>query len=202
MEFVIFDTEYTTWEGCNKNGWHDWQKKEVVQIVALKVSADDLSVIEEFSYFIKPKFNPILSDYFINLTKIDNVTIQEKGVDFEFVYNKFKDFVGDLVVYSHGWSLATTGIADGEVLNENLEYYGLKDDNKPNYVNIAPWFMKEYKMRNISIQKQCSGEIAKLLGCEGEISHLGLSVHNALYDTYSILAGLKYLGFNFEKEAA
>ncbi len=86
MEFIIFDTEYTSWEGCNLNGWRDWQKKEIVQIAALKVDGKTLEVIEKFNIYVKPKINPILSDYFVQLTGITNEKLAEFGIDFQSAY--------------------------------------------------------------------------------------------------------------------
>lgn len=37
MSFVIFDTEYASWRSCQENGWTGNQKKEIVQLSALKI---------------------------------------------------------------------------------------------------------------------------------------------------------------------
>ena len=66
MAFVIFDTEYTSWQGCQEHGWHGKHKREIVQIAAIKVS-NDLRVLDTFNVLCKPNLNPILSDYFIKL---------------------------------------------------------------------------------------------------------------------------------------
>lgn len=199
MTFVIFDTEYTSWKGCLENGRADWQKEEIVQIAALKVDELTLEVVSEFNVYIKPVINPVLSDYFINLTGITNEKLADEGIDFVTAYQQFCEFAGEDVCYSHGWSLSTNDIADGEVMNENLAYNRLSDHKTPCYRNIAPWFKKQYAEKNIPIIKQCSGEIAKLLGCDEELRKLGLDTHNALYDVYSILSGLKFFGFRNEQ---
>lgn len=199
-EFIIFDTEFTTWEGCIVHGWNDWQKREIVQISALKVDADTLEVVGEFNAYVKPQINPVLSDYFVNLTGLTNQLIQEKGVPFEQMYWQFREFVGDLVCYSHAWTSDLASIADGSVMRENLELLGLKDDNEPNYANIVPWFRKMYAENDINIKTQNSGAIAKLLRHEDELASLELDEHNAIYDCYSILLGIKH--FNSKDLAA
>ena len=78
MSFVIFDTEYTTWPGCQENGWIGKQKKEIVQIAAIKVT-DQLKVIDEFNALCKPVINPVLSDYFTKLTHITNEQVEKYG---------------------------------------------------------------------------------------------------------------------------
>lgn len=191
MSFIIFDTEYTTWPGCQENGWKGNQKKEIVQIAALKVS-DKLDVIDEFNALCKPVINPILSDYFTELTHISNTQIKKYGELFSSVYKKFETFIGNDLCYSHAWGCDYINEADGKIMNENVLLNHLSIAKKVTYRNIAPVFVELYKKHNINIKSQCSGEIAKLLGIEKNMGHLKLDTHNAFYDTYSILEGLKF----------
>ena len=191
MSFIIFDTEYTTWPGCQENGWKENQKKEIVQIAAIKVS-DQLDVIGKFNALCKPIINPILSDYFIQLTHITNETVQKYAKSFSSVYQKFESFVGDNICYSHAWGADYLNEADGKIVKENIILNKIPFSDKITYRNIAPIFAQLYKDNNIKIQNQCSGQIAKLLGIEKNMEHLKLDTHNAFYDTYSILEGLKF----------
>ncbi len=192
MHFIVFDTEFTSWRGCQENGWNDWQKKELVQIAAIKVDSKTLDVVDTLNLYIKPKFNPVLSDYFINLTKITNEIINEKGTDFESAYKMFCEFSKGLTCFSHGWGLEFENIADGKIINENLVLNNVSGDTNLNYKNIAAWFKKMYEISNIDIRSQASGDIARLLGVEDEIKKTGLDIHNASYDAYSILEGIKF----------
>lgn len=81
MSFVIFDTEYTSCKGCQEHGWRGRQQREIVQISAIRVS-NDLRVLDTFNVLCRPSINPILSDYFVNLTGITNKQIQSHGVSF------------------------------------------------------------------------------------------------------------------------
>ena len=191
MSLVIFDTEYTTWQGCLEHGWKDKQKKEIVQIAALKVS-DDLNVLDEFNILCKPTINPVLSDYFINLTHIDNNMINKHGILFSEAYRMFIDFVGTDICYSHAWGADFYNKSDGLVMEENLALYKIAESNNITYRNIAAVFAKLYQDHNMHIKSQCSGQIAQILGIEKNLTKLGLDIHNALYDVYSILEGLKY----------
>ena len=67
---VIFDLEWTAWEGSKERNWTGLgEKREIVQIGAIKLSYDDgLTEIGMFDCYVKPQFSPILSDYFTNLT--------------------------------------------------------------------------------------------------------------------------------------
>lgn len=190
-QFVIFDTEFTSWKGCMENGRAEWQKEEIVQIAALKVN-EDLTVAEEFNVYVKPKINSVLSDYFIDLTGITNEHIAEYGVDFATAYQKFKVFSQGLDCYSYALRFDRKCLADGEIMEKNLVFSNIKDNNPPKYLNIAEWFKEKYAENDMEIIRINSGGIAKKLGVSEEIEQLGLDEHNALYDVYSLLMGVKY----------
>ena len=196
MSFVIFDTEYTTWEGCLQHGWRDNQKKEIVQIAALKVNSD-LKVLAELNLLCKPKINPVLSQYFIDLTGIDNNMVTQKGIDFTTAYTCFKNFVKKDVCYSHGWGGTFTDACDGVVIAENLQLNHLPVDDSIQYRNIAPIFKKAYEKNKITVKSQSSGQICKILGLQKQLKDLNLDEHNALYDVYSILCGIRHFKEDF-----
>ena len=191
MSFVIFDTEYTSWKGCQENGWHGNQKREIVQISALKVS-DTLDIIDEFTSLCKPLVNPLLSDYFTNLTHITNAQIEKEGRMFKEVFTDFVAFAGNNICYSHGWGADYFNKSDGEIIKENLTLYNLPMKKNVKYRNIAPIFKHLYEKNKIKVKSQSSGQIAEILGLSENMKKLQLNPHNALYDVYSILEGLKY----------
>lgn len=199
-QFVIFDTEYASWDGFLTDTPENKKKAEIVQIAALKVNTEDLSVAEEFNVFVKPHFRPKLTDYFINLTKITDEKLAAEGIGYLEAYEKFKAFVGDCICFSHAWNEPAKSLSDGRVMQDNLELWGKKDAHHPDFRNLAPWFKREYARRNLNIANQCSGEVARLLGAAEELSSLNLDVHNALYDVYSLLIGLRKLGFALNDE--
>lgn len=194
-QFIIFDTEFASWEGFIHLPPEEQKGVEIVQISALKVNLATLTVVEELNLYIKPYFTTKLTPYFINLAGITDDLLAQEGISFPEAYNIFRKFVGELPCYSHGWSISKDSIADGRVMNNNLEMFGIIDEAKPDYRNIANWFKKVYTQKNIPIKKQSSGQIAKLLGCKSELTRLNLDEHNAIYDVYSILAGLRFLEF-------
>ena len=191
MSFIIFDTEYTTWPGCQENGWHGNQKKEIVQIAALKIS-EKFDVLAEFNALCQPVINPILSDYFTGLTHITNEQVQKNGETFQTVYQRFKLFIEDDICYSHAWGADYENESDGNIIKENILLNNLSDKTRIIYRNIAPIFARLYKENDIQISQQTSGQIAELLGIKERLQALHLDVHNALYDVYSILEGLKF----------
>ena len=191
MSFINFDTEYTTWEGCLQNGWTNGKKKEIVQLSALKVS-ENFEVIAQFDRVCKPTVNPILSEYFVNLTGITNECIQKNGVTFSELYADFKTFVNGDICCSHSWGQKFTDKSDGEVMAENLQINNLPQDESFVFCNLAEIFKELYQKHNINVNKQSSGEIVNILKLEDKIAGLNLDVHNALYDVYSLLEGLKF----------
>ena len=74
-EFVIIDLEWTSWkENYNKrkdtfNRRKVWQKKEIIQIGAIRFNKY-YKILDTLNLYVKPKFNPILSNYIIKLTGI------------------------------------------------------------------------------------------------------------------------------------
>jgi DNA polymerase III epsilon subunit-like protein len=196
MSFVIFDTEYTSWKGCLEHGWVGNQKKEIVQIAAIKVS-DKLEVLGQLNLFCKPLVNPVLSDYFVKLTNITNECIDEFGVSFNDAYNKFKEFVGDDICLSHVWGKDYYNEGDGNVIKENLDLYNIECKKDLVYRNVATIFKDLYQKNNIEVVSQSSGQIASILKLEKNLEELGINPHNALYDVFSILEGLKHFRKDF-----
>lgn len=194
-QFVVFDTEYASWKGFIDLPPDDEQRKkaEIVQIAALKVNLKDLSVAEEFNCYVRPYFEPKLTEYFVNLTGITDELLAAEGTDFLSAYGRFLHFTGDLPCYSHAWGQKN---ADETVIRNNLELWNFPYKKEPQYRNIAGWFAQQYAARGMPVTGQSSGQIGKLLGLDKEIAHLNLDEHNALYDVYSILLGLRKLGFS------
>ena len=93
MEFILYDTEYTSWEGSLQRLWSgEGEKRELVQISAILVKdLRSLNGTEFFSIYTKPIINPILSNYFINLTGIKQSYIDKFGISLE-GFKKFIEF--------------------------------------------------------------------------------------------------------------
>ena len=197
MSFIIFDTEYTTWPGCQEHGWHGYQKREIVQLAALKVS-DNLDVLDTLNLLCRPVVNPVLSDYFIGLTGITNEQVQKKGITFDEAYRKFQDFVGKDACVSHSYGKPWEDWSDGYIIEENLRLNQIHIDNPLPYYNIADWLLRQYQKSGIQHHPKSSGQIAKTLGIDYQIKELGLDEHNALYDVYSILTGMRYFFKKFQ----
>lgn len=62
-QFIVFDTEYASWQGFLDAPEEEKKKAEIVQIAALKINSRDLSVAEKLNLYVKPRFAPKLTDY-------------------------------------------------------------------------------------------------------------------------------------------
>jgi inhibitor of KinA sporulation pathway (predicted exonuclease) len=175
---VIFDLEFTAWEGSLKDHWlAPGQFKEVVQIGAVRLALDDLAVTESFECLVRPRINPILSDYFQHLTGIANARLVEKGVDFETGYRRFVAFAGQDMIAAFGH--------DEWVLEDNVRLYGLKNmPPLPAFLELREWF----DHNGVDPRGLHSCDIGPKLGVPFEGR-----AHDALCDARSIAAGMAVL---------
>jgi hypothetical protein len=109
---VVFDLEFTAWEGSVAARWsRPGEHTEVVQIGAVKLDAERLTIVEEFAMLVKPRVNPALSDYLVH---------------------GFLDFTGPARTWAFG--------RDDLILAANLKLYGWHGLTPPPYENALPWF--------------------------------------------------------------
>jgi inhibitor of KinA sporulation pathway (predicted exonuclease) len=175
---TIFDLEFTAWDGSLARQWlGPGEFKEVVQIGAVRLNLQSLQREGSFDCLVRPRVNPVLSEYFENLTGISNRGLVTDGVDFEIGYRRFLDFAGGGVIAAFGH--------DEWVLEENIRLYGLKGlPPVPEFLELRKWFFD----RGVDPRGLHSCDIGPKLGVpfEGQM-------HNALCDARSIAAGMSVL---------
>lgn len=187
--FIIFDTEYTSWKGTNENGYNrNTQFPELVQIGALKIDKK-FNIIDKLNIFVLPVLNPTLSEYFINLTKITQSKLDKDGIPFTSALNQFYDFcLNDnklLDIYSYG--------NDYHIIKEGLDIHNINDEEK-----FRKWKSYFYDVRNIfnefdiNTDKYSSGTIYTAFN----LNPNDISVHDALFDSYSIYMSLRHIYLN------
>lgn len=110
-QYIVFDLEYTSWEGTRERNWSGaHEHREIIQIGAVKVHG--LTEVDTFLMYVRPRINPTLSDYIINLTGISQEDVDAKGQLYAQAQQEFHVWCESLPMYSiHG--------CDGEVLREN-----------------------------------------------------------------------------------
>ena len=179
---VIFDTEFTSWEGSAERNWSlESENREVIQIGATKIQINEgFKRIEDFEVFVRPTINPRLSNYIVKLTGISQKQVDMNGVSFSSALKQFLQFIGDSPI-----NILSNG-GDEEIIEENCALNGIgypslfKDS-----IDLKPFFSK---ILGISENECISSMLPELFG----LTNLG-SQHNALEDSKAILQILSYL---------
>jgi len=179
--FVIYDLEYTSWEGAMQRGWSGPREhRELVQIGAARVRfavrGGAPVLVEEavLSVLARPLCNLTLSRYFSELTGITQAELDATGVHPQAALRAFGDFVGAGSAFSFG--------ADSEVIVENIRLNGLHFEGLQRLSNIRPFLLGALNLP----AETTSGSIARRLG--GVV--VGRGEHDALYDVRSICVGV------------
>lgn len=181
MQIVIFDTEFTAWEGSKERNWSlNWEHREVIQVAAVKVELSNtgVEILSSINMLVKPTINPTLSDYVIALTGIEQQVLDDMGVDFPAALQQLHLFCDRGATPCYSWG------NDNHVLAENCLL------NRIDMLDFSAGFYNLHSMvRKVKLDGShlCSGELA---------NHLGLNLqghlHNALYDVRSIALALNH----------
>lgn len=134
---IIYDLEYTAWEGSLARRWRgEGEYRELVQIGAVKIAmTEGFPEITSFERLCLPEFNPELSAYFTALTGITNADLARAGQSFATVISEFADFAGTSPV------VAANG-DDARCLVENCEWRGVAMPiEEGRTLNLRPLFM-------------------------------------------------------------
>jgi DNA polymerase III epsilon subunit-like protein len=179
---VVFDLEWTAWAGSFERDWSGpGELREIIQFGAVKVDmAGGLTEIGSFECFARPKVNPQLSDYIVELTGITQEDIDTRGRPFAETWPEFRDFIGGdaSVICCNGY--------DPEVLAENCEINGIDDAMEDlNFHSLRPMIVAAL---GPGAEPPVSAELARLFGLPD--AHRG---HTALGDSRAILDVLRHL---------
>ena len=170
---VVFDLEFTAWEGSLARSWSQpFELKEVVQFGAVKLDTHTLKTVDEFAMVVRPRVNPLLSDYLVALTGIRNDEVTKRGIDFAIAYRAFLDFVGKSAIWAFG--------RDDLIFEKNMRLYGLAMP-LARYGNVIPWFAEQGV--DLSGKHACNVAAAAGAPFEGR-------KHDALSDARSVALGI------------
>ncbi len=176
---VLFDTEYTSWPGALERGWSGpGEHREIVQIGGILLDRR-FEEIGSFSQLVRPAVNPVLSQYFTDLTGITNVDVEARGALLTDVLDQFAAFCSRS-------SLVCAFGPDDEVIQENCDLLGLKNP------------MVDTTVVDI---RSCLCGIARVRTDETDCSRLPLAFglpqqpqsHDALADARAVASVLRYL---------
>jgi len=107
-EFLLFfDCEYTCWENSAKTKWSDKERyPEVLQIGLVIFNILRKITIYEFSRYIRPKTNYVLSTYCKNLLRINQTTISKSfklNSIVELLSDKIRTFTENNILATCSW---------------------------------------------------------------------------------------------------
>lgn len=186
-DIIIFDTEFTAWEGSHARNWTGpGEYREIVQIGAIRIDPQTLQEkAPPFEILVRPQINKVLSAYFTRLTGITNEAVQKHGVLFALAAELFHGYARGAKLHCYG--------RDIDVLNENIALYGLENKTMPfSGRSIAPWFKKNggdlparAKVKKLEL---CSGNMARIVGAE-----FNAAAHSGLTDARSLRTAIEHL---------
>lgn len=178
QKIIVFDTEYTAWEGSNEREERlPGHEKEIIQIGAVQVETREFKELDSFSVLISPKKNPVLSQYIIDLTGITQKDIESQGTYLSTALDAFYKWSSSYPLYSWG--------DDSETIEENCELIGISSPlSRDRCFDVRDIFSS----RGIATEKYMSSTIIEAFGKKkSRHSHDGLS------DARSIIDALKEL---------
>lgn len=178
MQVIIYDTEFTAWEGSLQRKWGlDWEAKELIQFAAYRIQilSNEINVLDKINLHVKPVKNPQLSNYIMDLTKISQQDVNA-GEDPSAFFHYLKSFTknGDIPIFSWG--------NDIHVLEETAQINQHNIDWINSY-NLIELFSLCDIPTNVN-----SGRLHELFG-----GHLDIVEHNALGDVESLAFSLNAL---------
>lgn len=178
---VIFDTEFTTWEGAKERDWSGADEhRELVQIAAQKIDLKSAAVLDSFERLVKPEINPELSIYFTDLTGITQADVAADGVSFAEAYESFLAWADGL--HKLSYSCRETDYTDADVLEENIRLRELSLElPELEFGTLCGVF----QAGGIDTTAYNSGKLYQAFGLE-----LGGQEHNAMHDVTSLVESL------------
>ena len=179
---VVYDLEYTSWPGSNDNienlpGKHH----EIVQIGAITIEMQgDILEVGSFQTLVCPQKNPVLSDYFINLTGITQERVEREGILFPSALKQFVNFIGE-----HSLKILSNG-CDDLIIKENCKIHNISFPSVfLNAINLKPYFAETLGR---PLADCTSGVLPELFGLKSNAK-----THDALADSRSIAQVLRCL---------
>lgn len=186
--FIIFDTEFTAWEGSMEREWSgENEYTELVQISAFRIKKKDnnIAITKKLDIYILPRINRNLSNYFIELTGITQETIDKRGLPFKQAMAIFYRFCKD--EKDEKYPLYSMG-NDYHIIKENLRLNSINKKSRfykweKKFHDITPFFSPYVDTKLYS-----SGTLYRAFKI---IPNSKVDIHNASWDCLSLFLSLK-----------
>lgn len=161
----------------SESGRGPGEYREIFEIGAALVLTRDISELDFLDLYVRPRKNPKLSEYFVELTGITQGVVDTKGIDFAKALQEFFSWSKDFQMYSWG--------NDDDVIAENCKFEEVQFPFSPSrFVDARTLFTAE----GSKAEDYMSSTIPRAFGVEST-----LRGHNALLDARTILDGLRLL---------
>ena len=131
MNYIVLDLEATCWKDREAN-----KQNEIIEIGALKID-NEANVISEFSQFIQPKLNPILSNFCTELTSIEQKDIDSVD-NFPIVLEAFKNWIN----MDEPYLLCSWGFYDKKQFKMDCLLHDLDANWLKNHISIKHQYAK------------------------------------------------------------
>lgn len=183
--FIIYDFEFTSWEGALAEGWsRKGHLREIVQIGAIRVDCASLEVVAKLELLVKPIANPTISAYLTQLTGLTQDLLRDGAVE-------PSDALAEFLGFCRGQPALCYG-NDSVVLGENFGWARSRGETISNsfldehFVNVKPWI----NFLSPVTKGVNSGRLWDVLDLskptEGQ-------EHSAAFDCFSILSAIRHL---------
>jgi len=175
---ILFDTEFTAWRGSMARGWKGpGEHQEIVQIGAVRLDTQELKELASFEVLIRPQVNPVLSSYFVELTRITNERLDREAVSFGEGLSQFIGFAGTDPCFCYG--------RDDLVIARNAALCGRPDLwRQPPATNLRLWLERV----GVPLSGVHSGALAAHVGAAAQGR-----IHDALADARSLAEATRFL---------
>jgi len=183
-ELVVFDLEYTAWEGSLDRLWSaDNEDPEIIQIgaVLLQRSFNAWRLVKTFEQYVRPRYRPVLSNYITALTGISQDVIDLYGVDVRPAVSAFTKLIPENTPIIH------IGPMDGWILQFNCAINGFVCPIPINrFIDVRPFIAGKLNYR---LEDVWSGGLGQMMGFPSN------RAHNALNDAIAVATALSQLDY-------
>jgi inhibitor of KinA sporulation pathway (predicted exonuclease) len=176
--YVVYDLEYTSWEGAFERRWSKPDEhREIIQIGAVLVDAE-FHELGHFRVLVRPRLNPLLSDYVTALTGITQSQLNRCGIDLNEAFGRLRE------LGQPGLPFLSNG-DDGSVIAENCRLAGLDNPFLGRTVDVHDELLAASGRPRL-----VSADLVELFG----LGDLGRG-HDALADARAVAGALAKIRF-------
>ncbi len=136
MNYIILDLEATCWKDRNSH-----KQNEIIEIGAVKMNNNG-EALGEFCEFIKPKLNPTLSDFCIELTTITQQEVDSADT-FDKVIKRFKKWID----IEKPYVLCSWGFYDKKQFEKDCELHHLHTGWLKHHISLKHQYGSIKKLR-------------------------------------------------------